>query len=324
MLTQILSQPKEPINRLYHLSDIHIPKSKNHQAYRNHFNRLYESLNTQEKGLIVVTGDIIDQKELNTEVIFLTQEFFFNLTKIMPVVVIPGNHDAFLQTHSRLDNLTGVLCRSGEQSLNQIKEQLSSQGWFLIGTNLYYLHATGIYYYNNLCLAVTSVFDYQIIPIKSIIKRNSTDLIIGLFHGSLYQAYGFGSYKVNDQSFTLSSFDGYDYVLLGDIHKHQFMGQGKRIGYAGSLLQNNFGESLNEHGYLKWFLEDAKKTKLIEIPSSVGYITVRIDQNNQVISKPIEEVIKSQAYYDKIYVRFILDHQANYQEALELSKIYNL
>ena len=48
----------------------------------------------------------------------------------------------------------------------------------------------------------------------------------------------------------MSQMKGYDPVLLGDIHKRQFMNKAKTIAYCGSLVQQNHGEELG-HGYLK-------------------------------------------------------------------------
>ena len=53
------------------------------------------------------------------------------------------------------------------------------------------------------------------------------------------------------------SFDGYDYTLLGDIHKHQFLIPDK-MAYAGSLIQQNHGETLHNHGFIIWDLKNKK------------------------------------------------------------------
>ena len=49
----------------------------------------------------------------------------------------------------------------------------------------------------------------------------------------------------------LKDFDGYDTVLLGDIHKSQFLNKEETIAYPGSLIQQNFAEA-PEHGFLLW------------------------------------------------------------------------
>ncbi len=48
---------------------------------------------------------------------------------------------------------------------------------------------------------------------------------------------------------------GYDAVLAGDIHLRQAIGRNKRAMYVGSLIQQNLGESYENHGFLLWEIE---------------------------------------------------------------------
>jgi DNA repair exonuclease SbcCD ATPase subunit len=54
--------------------------------------------------------------------------------------------------------------------------------------------------------------------------------------------------------FSIRDFDGYDMVMLGDIHKRQFLNKQKSIAYAGSLIQQHRGEHLMNHGIIEWEL----------------------------------------------------------------------
>ena len=64
--------------------------------------------------------------------------------------------------------------------------------------------------------------------------------------------------------------------MLGDIHKYQSITE--TMAYCGSLIQQNQGESVREHGYIKWDL--AKGThKFYEIWNDYGYITINIKEN---------------------------------------------
>ena len=48
-------------------------------------------------------------------------------------------------------------------------------------------------------------------------------------------------------------FDGFDMAMLGDIHKRQTFGEGyEHISMSGSMIQQNHGELLENHGYLLW------------------------------------------------------------------------
>jgi DNA repair exonuclease SbcCD ATPase subunit len=72
-------------------------------------------------------------------------------------------------------------------------------------------------------------------------------------------------------------FDGYDLALLGDIHKRQELisPKGCKCVYAGSLVQQNFGETLDKHGFLVWDL-DTLTYEEVDIKNDYGYYTMDI------------------------------------------------
>ena len=49
----------------------------------------------------------------------------------------------------------------------------------------------------------------------------------------------------------LSIFEDYDFAMLGDIHRRQFLDEAGRVWYAGSTVQQNHGET-NDKGILIW------------------------------------------------------------------------
>ena len=68
---------------------------------------------------------------------------------------------------------------------------------------------------------------------------------IVLFHGPVNKAQTDIGYTVSSNSFTVDMFDGFDMVMLGDIHKRQTFGKGyEHVAYAGSMIQQNHGELL--------------------------------------------------------------------------------
>ena len=143
------------IEKIYHISDIHIRLQKRHDEYRKVFNNLYQSLKTEvvdglggdsKKGLIVITGDILHSKtELSPECVSITADFFQNLAKIMPLVIIAGNHDANLNNNNRLDSLTPIVEKVIRRS------------------QCYYLRQSGFYRFANVVFGLTSVFDYNFV-----------------------------------------------------------------------------------------------------------------------------------------------------------------
>jgi DNA repair exonuclease SbcCD nuclease subunit len=284
----------EKIERLYHISDIHIRLQKRHDEYRKVFTNLYTSLKedveislggNKNKGLIVLTGDILHSKtELSPECVSLTADFFQSLAQIMPLIIIAGNHDANLNNNNRLDSLTPIVEKVIKKS------------------QCYYLRQSGFYRFSNIVFGLTSVFDYRFM------KSNMLDILglegiehkIALFHGRINGAItDTGSILEGEKGINVKSFSGYDYALLGDIHKHQFMIPNK-IAYAGSLIQQNHGETQNNHGFLIWDLKN-NKSFLKEIKNDTGFITLKIKNGKLIKNK--DTYIPS-----KCYLRLEIDY----------------
>ena len=95
--------------KIAHLADIHI-KDNRRDEYSHIFNKLYLSLKEEKPNIIVVAGDIFDNKSRasanNINDVIL---FFKNLVNIAPTVVITGNHDTNCTVPGSLDLLTPIL-----------------------------------------------------------------------------------------------------------------------------------------------------------------------------------------------------------------------
>jgi DNA repair exonuclease SbcCD ATPase subunit len=288
------------IEKLYHISDIHIRLQKRHDEYKKVFTNLYQQLKDEvktglggdnKKGLIVITGDILHSKtELSPECVSLTADFFQKLAKIMPLVLIAGNHDANLNNNNRMDSLTPIV------------EKVISK------SQCYYLRESGFYRFNNLIFGLTSVFDYNFTKADHISDLNleGIDYKVGLFHGRVDGAItDTGTIMEGERGINKKSFEGYDYSLLGDIHKHQFMIPGK-MAYAGSLIQQNHGETQRNHGFLVWDLKNGK-VEHREVKNDFGYITLKI-KNGKLIKQ------KDVTIPSKCYLRLEIDDKTTREE----------
>jgi hypothetical protein len=142
--------------------------------------------------------------------------------------------------------------------------------------NFTYLRDTQVYSIGGVDFGVFSIFDTK----ENWPKANTMfgNKKIALFHGPVDNSMTDIGYVVSSRHFTTDMFDGYDLALLGDIHKRQTMisPSGCKVVYAGSLVQQNFGESLNGHGFLVWDL-DSMKYEAIDIPNEYGYYTLDVD-----------------------------------------------
>ena len=247
MIDPIILNTNGIISKLYHISDIHIRRYDRQVEYAHVFNNLYEYLKTvaNKNSLIVITGDIFHAKDnLTPDCIINTYGFLKSLSNIMPVIMILGNHDMVETNKTIKDSISAIMA---EHEIN----------------NLYYLRDTGAYRYNNIIFGVSSLYDGEFIKSNNIIK-NKHDTLVGLYHGPVGAcSTSVGVILHGDKKIT--DFDGYDYVLLGDIHKYQFLAP--NMAYSSSLISQNFAETDKYHGVLIWdLLNKQTEYKIIDNP----------------------------------------------------------
>lgn len=247
------------IRYLYHISDIHIRLYSRRNEYAYVFEKLYEYLRSQSEvvghdhGLIVITGDVLHNKiDLQPECTMVTYEFLKELSGIFPTILIAGNHDALLNNRDRIDSLTSILYERTPP-------------------HLFYYTNTGIYRNQNIIFIVNSLLDDKDwISASDVVKTESTDVTVALYHGQIYGWKNNAGYQSEYGEKETKDFEGFDLILLGDIHKHQYMNNTKTMAYAGSLISQNYGETDEDHGVLVWNVQD-KSSKLIRLENPYAY-----------------------------------------------------
>ena len=97
---------------------------------------------------------------------------------------------------------------------------------------------------------------------------------IALFHGAVRGSKTDIDWEL-DGEVDASMFQGYDFVFLGDIHKHQYLDEENRIAYCGSTIQQNFGE-LPGKGFVIWEIDssDHYRSYHVEVPHDRPFVTV--------------------------------------------------
>jgi DNA repair exonuclease SbcCD ATPase subunit len=248
------------LKKIYHIADVHIRNVKRHKEYRQVFEKMFEEIRKRgtEDSLIYLAGDIAHAKlemspELVSEIVWLFKE----CANHCPTILISGNHDCNMNNSDRLDVLTPIV------------DALNIQ-------NFHYLKDTQVWNCGDVAFAVFSIFDNKDNWPKAEDIHAKTK--IALFHGPVDNSLTDIGYVVSSRHFTTDIFDGYDLALLGDIHKRQEMlsPSGCKVVYAGSLIQQNFGETLNNHGFLCWDL-DTQTFEAIDIQNDYGYYTLDVD-----------------------------------------------
>lgn len=258
------------IDKIFHIADVHVRNVNRHKEYSEVFKRLYTHIkkNKTPNSVIYVAGDVVHAKtDMSPELVHMVSNFFKTLSDIAPTILITGNHDCNLNNANRLDALSPIV-----KALNH--------------PNLHYLKDTGIYELAGVHFNVMSVFDKPVDFIKASDFEGS--IKIALHHGAVNLATTDLGITLSNTHVTTDLFAGHDLVLLGDIHKTQFLDDRNRIAYAGSLIQQNHGEGLI-HGIFEWNLSDFS-SKFIEIENAYGYYTFEVD-NGQILN-PSDKVPK--------------------------------
>ena len=253
------------VKTIAHLADIHIRKLHRFVEYRDVFKRLYKKLREVKPDLIYIGGDVVHGKlDTSPEEVRLVADFFLKLSGISPTIIIPGNHDCNLNNKSREDVLSPIV--------DLVKQ---------INPNLYYWKKSGVYTIGDVDFGVMSIFDIdkegkQLITGLPDPKKLTNKHKVALFHGGVDKHTYDGGMEVVDQNVKIKTFEGYDIVLLGDIHKRQFLNKEETIAYPGSLIQQNFAEA-PEHGFLLWDVPK-RKSEFIRVENDYGFKTVFVDK----------------------------------------------
>ena len=257
------------IKKIYHIADVHIRNLKRHTEYREVFERLYQYISDTktEDSIIVLAGDIVHAKtDMTPEVVEMTQTFLKSLSDMLPTILIPGNHDANLNNHSRLDALSPIVNALGHP-------------------NLHYLKDGGVWKMGGISFSHSSIFSETkgIIPASEV----SGDYKIALYHAPVDKVKTEHGFQIENKNVNVESFDGYDLALLGDIHvPNQSLNSEGTIKYCGSTIMQNHSEAkYPEHGILVWDV-DSKKSEFVPIHNDYGYVTIDVE-DGKVVGNPI-------------------------------------
>ena len=247
------------MKRIAHISDTHIRNLKYHEEYRHVFKRMYDSLKQEAPDYIVHTGDLAHTKtQLSPEYFEMASSFLKSLADIAPTIMILGNHDGNLKNGDRQDAVTPII------------EALQHPDFTLLKNSGEYSPEPG------LTFNVLSVFDRDNWQRPS----NNNSINIALYHGSIMGSELNSEYAMDHGEDDITIFESFDYAMLGDIHRTQYLDPDKKVWYAGSTVQQNFGESRLK-GYLMWNIMDKDKhiveKRLFESPRP--FVTIRLNKN---------------------------------------------
>jgi DNA repair exonuclease SbcCD ATPase subunit/DNA repair exonuclease SbcCD nuclease subunit len=262
--------------RIAHISDIHIRNLKYHSDYRKVFEAFYRKLEELKVDLVVNTGDTAHTKtHISPELVEMVSEFFMNVARICPKITVLGNHDLNLMNEDRQDAITPIIEALSNPSIALWKK-----------SGLYYAPAKP-HIYNPMQFAFWNfgIADAANWPRPPYPKDR---INIGLFHGSIRNCITDSNFRMTQVDYDTDIFEGLDYVMMGDIHKRQSFNDG-RVWYAGSMIQQNFGEDPDK-GFLLWDIKDKNdfSVEFHELKGNRRFYTIKLNEDLTVPQAHVE------------------------------------
>ncbi len=249
--------------KIAHISDVHIRNYRYHDVYEVVFENLYKILEEEKPDIIINTGDTCHTKlQISPSFVDVTRKFFERLSDIAPHHVILGNHDLNLRNPSKMDAISPIVSSLKHPNL--------------------YLHkySAEVEVSPGIFINVLSVLDRE-----NWIKPTNQDVVnIALFHGSVAGVKTDTGWVMEHGDIDISEFEGFDYVMLGDIHKtFQKLDSEGRVCYPGSLIQQNHGET-NDKGFLLWEIEDKDNfsCRHIKIENPKPFVTIQLTPKGRI------------------------------------------
>jgi DNA repair exonuclease SbcCD ATPase subunit/DNA repair exonuclease SbcCD nuclease subunit len=242
--------------RFAHIADTHIKNLKYHYEYKIVFDQIYEILRKENIDYIIHCGDIAHTKtQISPEFVEMCGDFFSNLAKIAPTYIILGNHDGNLKNSGRQDAITPIIKALDCDDLHLLKKSGET-------------HLD-----DKFCLNVLSVFDEE----GWIDPTDDSKVNIALYHGSINNCTTDVGWRMETGDHEIKIFENHDYAMLGDIHKCQRMDEDGRVWYAGSTVQQNFGED-DDKGFLIWDIQDKDKFDIrhVTVKNPKPFVTIQL------------------------------------------------
>jgi len=228
-----------------HFADIHFRGLTRHDEYRKVFTQSFKELRVLKPDVIFLGGDIVHSKTqgISPELIEILRWWLTSLAEIAPVHIILGNHDGLMLNEDRLDAITPIVKTMNDPRILLMK-----------GTGVYPTGVSGYNWCTFCCFDVKSWPDLT--PPKEGVN-------LALYHGPVNGSLTDQDWEINGDSIKIDFFKDYDFALLGDIHKRQFLTD--TIAYPGSTIQQNYGEDI-EKGFLFWDIKDKEDFTVKFIP----------------------------------------------------------
>lgn len=257
------------IKCIIHCADIHIRNFIRMEEYADQLNKFVEKCKEiaedyeKDEVRILIAGDLVNSKNnVSNELFTFTSAFLRELEKVAPVIVIAGNHDLLTNNSSRIDTLTALFDTAGFENCKYLDQMLD--------------YESGCVCDDNVVWALYSIFDGFNKPDLDWVDWEKDTRVVGLYHGMVIGATLNNGFIVQD-GFDGDAFDQCSVVMAGHVHKFQELKRnGIDIVYPSSLIQKDFGETVSQHGFVVWNMEDMTH-KFVELETDYGLYDVSIE-----------------------------------------------
>lgn len=189
--------------RVAHVADLHVRSLSRHDEVRTVFSAFVEQCKEQHVDHIFIGGDVWHTKTsgMSPEAIDFLCWAFTQFASVCDVHVMLGNHDLNCTNLTRQDAISPIV-----NALNNPR--------------IHFYKHSGVYEFApGYVWGVFSMFDEEnwgkVQPILG--KVN-----IACYHGPVWGAVTETDWLI-DEGITTDYFRAWDFVMLGDIHKHQFL-----------------------------------------------------------------------------------------------------
>lgn len=260
--------------KIAHAADIHIRGLKYREEMMYTIERFCEALDQHGAEGVVIPGDTYHSKLTVTSEYFsdcYTMFYEIAVKRNLPTVIIPGNHDLAVNNPSRMDAISPVVKAIQPDEENENNNIFYEKFSGLIRAKGF----DGIDFYHMSCLDKRDMWPKN--PV------DESKINIALYHGSINGSVVDSGWVSRGNKDELGIFDNFDFAFLGDIHKHQFLDEQKKIAYPGSLRQNNYGEDL-EKGFILWDIrgKDDFSSEFVVLPQKRYFFTLYLSDANDV------------------------------------------
>ena len=259
---------------IIHCADLHIRNFQRLDEYTEQLNKFVEKCREiasnykKNEVRILICGDIAHAKLSVSNELFVVMSFLIRqLEEIATVIVVAGNHDLIVTNQSRTDTITALFDTANFKNAKFLDAILD--------------YSSGIVKDENVVWALYSIYDNFNKPNLDMIKKTKNTRVIGLYHGMIVGA-SLQNGMVSNEGINCDAFKGCDCVMAGHIHLRQELRHGNvDVVYSGSLIQQTFGETVSQHGFVVWNLEDMTH-EYVDIDTDYGLYDFEISSIEEI------------------------------------------